>query len=65
MEQQQQQQLRQDGLVFHQQHVPHDSAMSVGSSKEEDVERIRELEDEVRSLAEKANTACMSRSLRI
>ena len=40
-------------------HVPHDSALSVGSSKGEDVARIRYLEDEVSVLAEKANAACM------
>lgn len=40
-------------------HVPHDSALSVGSSKaEEDAAKIRDLEDEVRILAEKANSAC-------
>ena len=42
-------------------HAPHDSGttgMSVESSKEEDVERINELEDQVKELAEKANTAC-------
>ncbi|KAK3703435.1 hypothetical protein LTR37_014425 [Vermiconidia calcicola] len=39
-------------------HVPHDSALSVGSSKqEEDAARIRELESEVSDLAEKANAA--------
>ena len=43
----------------YQAHVPHDSALSVGSSKaEEDAAKIRDLEDEVRVLAEKANTAC-------
>lgn len=41
-------------------HIPHDSALSVGSSKaDEDAAKIRDLEDEVRVLAEKANTACM------
>jgi hypothetical protein len=40
-------------------HMPHDSALSVGSSKaDEDAAKIRDLEDEVRHLAEKANTAC-------
>lgn len=42
-------------------HGPHDSnatGMSIGSSKEEDVERINELEEQVKELAEKANTAC-------
>lgn len=44
----------------HYAHIPHDSALSVGSSKaEEDAARIRDLEDEVRTLAERANTACM------
>lgn len=42
------------------QHVPHDSAtISVGSSREEDLERIKELEDEVKELAEKTNAACL------
>ena len=40
-------------------HAYHDSALSVGSSKQEDTARIRDLEDEVRILAEKANAACM------
>ena len=41
-------------------HAPHDSGLSVGSStKEEDVARIRELEEEVRYLADRANQACM------
>lgn len=40
-------------------HIPQDSVMSIASSKDEDVDRIRELEEEVRLLAEKANTACM------
>lgn len=48
-------------LQSYQAHVPHDSALSVGSSKaEEDAAKIRDLEDEVRVLAERANTACMS-----
>jgi hypothetical protein len=43
-------------------HTPHDSALSVGSSKaEEDASKIRDLEDEVRILAEKANSACECR----
>lgn len=38
--------------------MSHDSALSVGSSKaDEDAAKIRDLEDEVRHLAEKANTA--------
>lgn len=42
-------------------HIPHDSALSVGSSKaDEDAARIRDLEDEVRILAERANSACES-----
>lgn len=53
----------------YQAHVPHDSALSVGSSKvEEDATKIRDLEDEVRVLAEKANSACKcapARSMRI
>ena len=40
------------------QHIPHDSALSVGSSTIEDAAKIRDLEDEVRQLAEKANVAC-------
>jgi hypothetical protein len=45
-------------------HVPHDSALSVGSSKaEEDATRIRDLEDEVKILAEKANSACECQAL--
>lgn len=55
--------MEQDGPVNHSQgHAPHDSGtsgISVGSSKEAEVERINELEDEVKLLAEKANTACM------
>ena len=53
--------MAQHGLAngSHAAHVPHDSALSVGSSKEEDAARIRDLEDEVRVLAEKANGACM------
>lgn len=40
-------------------HMSHDSALSVGSSKaDEDAAKIRDLEDEVKHLAEKANTAC-------
>lgn len=39
-------------------HQPHDS-LSVCSSKEDDLAKIRELEDEVRVLADKANAACM------
>ena len=46
-------------------HVPHDSALSVGSSKEEDAAKIRELEEEVMTLAEKANSACMFRQDRL
>ena len=45
----------------HGSHAPHDSnatGVSIGSSKEEDVERINELEEQVKELAEKANTAC-------
>ena len=43
----------------HYAHMPHDSALSVGSSKaDEDAAKIRDLEDEVRVLAERANTAC-------
>lgn len=43
----------------YQAHVPHDSALSVGSSKAEaDAAKIRDLEDEVKVLAERANTAC-------
>lgn len=39
--------------------MPHDSALSVGSSKaDEDAARIRDLEGEVRVLAERANSAC-------
>ena len=37
-------------------HVPHDSALSVGSAGE--TMKVRELEDEVRELADKANGAC-------
>lgn len=53
--------MEQNGLAHNSQagHAPHDSALSVGSSKEEDVARIRDLEDEVRVLAERANLACM------
>lgn len=41
-------------------HAPHDSGLSVASStKEEDVARIRDLEEEVRYLADRANQACM------
>ena len=40
-------------------HAPHDSGLSVASStKEEDVARIRDLEEEVRYLADRANVAC-------
>ena len=47
-------------------HVPHDSELSVGSSKaEEDAAKIRDLEDEVRVLAERANTACTFSSTRV
>ena len=47
-------------LPAHYAHIPHDSALSVGSSKaEEDASKIRDLEDEVKILAERANTACM------
>ena len=42
-------------------HAPHDSALSVGSSRDDAI-RIRDLEDEVRILAEKANSACMHNS---
>lgn len=38
-------------------HVPHDSALSVGSSDE--AVKVRELESEVKILAEKATNACM------
>lgn len=65
MEQQQQQQTYQQQQQYQNgyaqgSHFPHDSAMSVGSSKEDDAERIRELEDEVRMLAERASAACKS-----
>ena len=42
-------------------HIPHDSALSIGSTstKAEDEAKIQDLEEEVRLLAEKANTACM------
>lgn len=52
--------MAQNGVVTgsHAIHVPHDSALSVGSSKGEDTAKIRDLEDEVRVLAEKANAAC-------
>ena len=39
-------------------HVPHDSGLSVGSSREEDAAKIKDLEEEVRVLAERANAAC-------
>lgn len=40
-------------------HAPHDSGLSVASStKEEDVARIKDLEEEVRYLADRANQAC-------
>lgn len=62
MEQQQQQQQQQNAQFHHPQgsHGPHDSALSVGSSKGDDAERIRELEEEVRALAERASAACTS-----
>lgn len=42
-------------------HASHDSTLSAGSSKaEEDATKIKDLEDEVKELAEKANAACMS-----
>ena len=46
-------------------HVPHDSALSVGSSKEEDAAKIKQLEEEVMILAEKANLTCMFRQDRL
>ena len=42
-------------------HVPHDSALSVESPKVKDAGRIKDLEDEVRTLAERANAACTLR----
>ena len=40
-------------------HAPHDSALSVSSSKDEDAAKIRDLEEKVTILADKANNACM------
>lgn len=42
-------------------HVPHDSGLSMGSAAGDAV-KVRELEDEVKYLAEKANNACMYRA---
>lgn len=53
--------MAQNGLGYHPQtasHIPHDSALSVGSSNAEDAAKLRDLEDEVKVLAEKANVAC-------
>jgi len=36
-------------------HAPHDSGLSVGSSREEDVTKIKELEEEVRRLVDRTN----------
>ena len=41
-------------------HAPHDSAMSVEAP--DDALRIKQLESEVKDLAERANNACMSRA---
>lgn len=40
------------------QHAAHDSALSLGSSSDAGSNKVRELEDEVRYLAEKTNSAC-------
>ena len=49
--------MAQDGHQGSSQHAAHDSALSVGSA--DDSAKIRELESEVRFLAEKATAACM------
>ena len=53
--------MEDNGSAYHTQivRVPSDSVMSVGSAKIEGAERIGELEDEVKELAEKANNACL------
>lgn len=52
--------MAQDGGSAPMGHTPHDSGLSVSSStKEEDVARIKDLEEEVRYLADRANQACM------
>lgn len=39
-------------------HVPHDSALSVGSAAMEDAARIKMLEEEAQELTEKVASAC-------
>ena len=39
-------------------HIPHDSGLSVGSMG--DAAKVRQLEEEVRELADRANGACTS-----
>jgi hypothetical protein len=40
-------------------HAAHDSALSVGTTNGDEASKVRELEEEVQSLADKANNACM------
>ena len=44
--------------VLNGQHAAHDSALSVGST-DDGASKVRELEQEVQYLAEKANSACI------
>lgn len=39
-------------------HTPHDSALDVGALREKDVARIRDLEEEVKRLTDRANADC-------